>query len=154
GQAYPLVIPPASPRQKRDQWTSTSLALVNSVRDREIPTPLKSLAAIANAYSTGNAGEFNQSVAGYKDWLQQNDFTREIKKGRNEFFYNDTKAFLHALIIYLAAFVLAAISLLTLSTVPQFSESLRKSSFCLILLAGLVHTFGLIFRMWLEGRPP
>jgi ABC-type transport system involved in cytochrome c biogenesis permease subunit len=34
------------------------------------------------------------------------------------------------------------------------AESLRKSSFCLIILAGAVHTFGLVFRMYLEGRPP
>src|SRR5205807_366980 len=106
-----------------------------------------------SAYSSGKTAEFNQAVAGYKGWLEA-DFGRELKKGREEFFYNDTKAFLHSLIIYLAAFVLAAFSLLTLATVPQFSEALRKSAFYLVLLAWVVHTFGLVFRMHLEGRPP
>src|SRR5206468_3479603 len=29
-----------------------------------------------------------------------------------------------------------------------------RSAFYLIILAGVVHTFGLVFRMYLEGRPP
>ena len=37
---------------------------------------------------------------------------------------------------------------------PNLSESLRRSAFYLVILAGLVHTFGLVFRMALEGRPP
>src|SRR5258705_5642709 len=34
------------------------------------------------------------------------------------------------------------------------SETLRRSAFYLIALAFVVHPFGLIFRMVLEGRPP
>src|SRR5204863_2119519 len=140
--------------QKSDDWSSMSQALLESTRIQSIPEPVKFLAAMGNAYSTQKSSEFNQALAGYKEWLQERGFARELKKGRNEFFYNDTKAFLHALRIYLAAFVLATISLLTLTTIPQFSEALRRSAFYLVLLAWIVHTFGLIFRMYLEGRPP
>src|SRR6185369_16054344 len=62
--------------------------------------------------------------------------------------------FLHSMIIYIFAFVLAGGSLLTLSVMPNLSEALRKSSFYLIILAGIAHTFGLGLRMYLEGRPP
>src|SRR5437762_3747141 len=58
------------------------------------------------------------------------------------------------MIIYLCAFVLAGISLLACSLAPNLSESLRRSAFFMIILAGVVHTFGLGFRMYLEGRPP
>ena len=34
------------------------------------------------------------------------------------------------------------------------SESLRRSAFWLVVLAWVIHTFGLVFRMYLEGRPP
>src|SRR5208282_5352011 len=44
--------------------------------------------------------------------------------------------------------------LLTFTVAPNLSESLRRSAFYLVIVAGLVHTFGLIFRMALEGRPP
>ena len=58
------------------------------------------------------------------------------------------------MIIYIFAFVLACGALLTFGTLPNLSESLRRSAFYLVILAGLVHTFGLVFRMVLEGRPP
>jgi cytochrome c-type biogenesis protein CcsB len=44
--------------------------------------------------------------------------------------------------------------LLALSIAPNLGESLRLSAWNVVLLAGLVHTFGLLFRMVLEGRPP
>src|SRR5208282_3514924 len=31
---------------------------------------------------------------------------------------------------------------------------LRRSAFYLVILAWVIHTFGLVFRMYLEGRPP
>ena len=58
------------------------------------------------------------------------------------------------MITYIFAFILACGALLTFGTLPNVSESLRRSAFYLIILAWLVHTFGLVFRMVLEGRPP
>jgi cytochrome c-type biogenesis protein CcsB len=168
GQRYPLIIPPYSPEQKHQDWTSAAQALFEPVRQLldasrsgsaaggvniELPKPVKLYAAMATGYAQNNAGQFNSAVSDYSAWLGK-DFSRELKKGREEFFYNDIKAFLHAMIIYLAAFILAVGALLTLAAVPSLSESLRKSAFYLIILAGVVHTVGLVFRMYLEGRPP
>ncbi|HWX18823.1 MAG TPA: cytochrome c biogenesis protein CcsA [Candidatus Binatia bacterium] len=153
GQTYPLIVPPTRADQKHEEWASIGAALLDSVRAQEIPPPIKSFAAMGTAYAAGRAGDFNAAVAHYKQWLAQ-DFSPELKKGRLEFFFNDTKCFLHAMIIYLFAFILAAVSLLTLAALPRFAETLRQSAFYLIVLAGLVHTFGLVFRMYLEGRPP
>ncbi|HMJ91612.1 MAG TPA: cytochrome c biogenesis protein CcsA [Candidatus Acidoferrum sp.] len=168
GARYPLVIPPYLPEHKREDWSSMSQTLFEPVRQLldssrsgasagtlnvGIPKPAKLFAAMASAYNQGDAARFNSAVTEYKSWLGK-DFSPELKKGREEFFFNDTKGFLHAMIIYLAAFVLAVGGLLTLTAVPVLSESLRKSSCYLIILAGVVHTFGLVFRMYLEGRPP
>ncbi len=153
GQFYPLVVPPKNPETARDGWQNIWAGLLDSVRDRQIYSPVKYLAAMASAYSQNNPGQFNRAVEDYKGWLADK-FGTELKKGRQEFFYNDVKAFLHAMIIYVCAFVLAGISLLACSLAPAFSESLRRGAFYLILLAGVVHTFGLGFRMYLEGRPP
>jgi cytochrome c-type biogenesis protein CcsB len=153
GQFYPLVVPPRKPESLRDDWGNIWAGLLDSVREREIFPPLKYLAGIASGYSQGDADVFNGAVEQYKRWLGDK-FGPELKKGRQEFFYNDTKAFLHAMIIYICAFVLAGASLLAFSLAPNVSESLRRSAFYLIILAGIVHTFGLVFRMYLEGRPP
>jgi ABC-type transport system involved in cytochrome c biogenesis permease subunit len=153
GQMSPLVVPPMHPEVSRDNWVTVPTGLLEMVRDGEPYPPIKALAAIASGYHTENAPQFNAAVGAYKDWLVQH-FPREAKKGRQELFYNDVKAFLHAMIIDLFAFMLAAGALLTFNLAPNISESLRRSAFWLVLLAWLVHTFGLIFRMYLEGRPP
>jgi cytochrome c-type biogenesis protein CcsB len=46
------------------------------------------------------------------------------------------------------------VALLTYGLTPNLSEALRRSAIYMIIVAGVVHTFGLVFRMVLEGRPP
>lgn len=77
-----------------------------------------------------------------------------MRKGRAEFFFNNLQPFLHALIMYVCAFVLAAGAMLTLRLWPRGSETLRRSAFYIAVLALIVHTAGLLLRMWLERRPP
>ena len=153
GQLYPMIIPPPDPDTARDDWGNLGAGVLESIKAREIYSPLRWLATAATAYHDTNAVAFNNAVQDYAAWLKER-LPAEAKKGRNEFFFNDTKAFLHALIIYIAAFVFGVCSLLTFGSFPQWCESLRRTSFYLILLAGAVHTFGLVFRMVLEGRPP
>jgi ABC-type transport system involved in cytochrome c biogenesis permease subunit len=150
--ALPLVIPPSDPTN-RDDWLTVGAGLLASLRHGEIPAAVEFYARMATAYRGGDMPEFNRAVTGYQRWLAA-DFSREVAKGRAEYYFNQIKLFLHATIIYLFAFVLAGGALLTYGLVPQLSESLRRSAFYLIALAFVVHTFGLIFRMALEGRPP
>ena len=153
GKTYPLVIPPKTPQKKRDDWQNIWTALLNSVRDRQVYPPLKHLAHMATSYAQRDAAGFNTSVSSYREWLSAG-LAPEVKKGRHEFYFNTTKPFLHALIIYIAAFLVGGLGLALLTLSPGLSETFRRSSFYLIIVAGLVHTFGLAFRMYLEGRPP
>ncbi|HNQ73446.1 MAG TPA: cytochrome c biogenesis protein CcsA [Verrucomicrobiota bacterium] len=152
-QSYPRVVPPAHPQEDRDGWMFVGTSLLDSIRDQKIAPAVTFYARMASAYAQRDSAEFNRAVAGYKNWLGS-DFAKEVSKGRAEFYFNRTKLFLHATIIYIAAFVLAGAALLTLGSWPTVSESFRRSAFYLIALAFLVHTTGLIFRMALEGRPP
>ena len=151
--AYPLVIPPAKPEADRNSWANIGTSLMGAIQSGEIHPAVSFFARMGTAYAKGAAAEFNSAVAGYKAWLAP-QFDKELAKGRAEFYFNSIKAFLHSMIIYLCAFVLAGGALLTFGVFPALSESLRRSAFYLILLAFVVHTFGLIFRMMLEGRPP
>ena len=153
GQKYPLTVPPLNRQETPDAWTTPLVSMIDSMRERELYAPVKWLGVIASSYREQDSASFNEAVGQYQGWLAK-DFSKELKKGRQEFFYNDIKAFLHAMIIDLCAFVLAAASLLTLGSLPNLSESLRRSAFWLVVLAWLLHTFALVFRMYLEGRPP
>ena len=128
-------------------------SLLDSGHAAALHPAVTNFAAMATAYRQHQAGSFNQAVANYQAWLTP-QFQKALRKGRAEFYFNSVKPFLHAMIIYLFAFVLACGGLLTLTVAPNLSESLRRSAFYLVIVAGLVHTFGLIFRMALEGRPP
>jgi cytochrome c-type biogenesis protein CcsB len=150
---YPLVVPPLNPSASRDQWQNAGDSLLDSARSSGIHPAMASYAAMMTAYRQQKPDVFNHSLDEYKAWLQPR-FEKELQKGRAEFYYNDVKAFLHATIIYIFAFVLAGAAVLSLTVTPSLSEALRKSAFYLVILAGVVHTFGLVFRMALEGRPP
>lgn len=150
---YPLVVPPLEPSAKADDWQTAGASLLDSARQGVIHPAVSDFAVMMTAYHQNNAAEFNQALDHYKSWLDPK-FAKEVRKGRAEFYYNNVQAFLHAIIIYIFAFLLAGAGVLCISATPGLSESLRRSAFYLIILAGIVHTFGLIFRMVLEGRPP
>ena len=150
---YPLTVPPLNPGEAPDQWQNMGATLLDTDHDGMRHPAVTNFAAIATAYRQHKPESFNQAVANYEAWLAP-QFQKAIRKGRAEFYFNNVKPFLHAMIIYLFAFVLACSGLLTLTVAPTLSESLRRSAFYLVIVAGLVHTFGLIFRMALEGRPP
>ncbi|MEI2726015.1 MAG: cytochrome c biogenesis protein CcsA [Verrucomicrobiota bacterium] len=151
--AYPLVIPPADPATDRQGWLNVGTSLIGAIQGRPIHPAVGHYAQMAEAYAHGNAAEFNRAVAEYQAWLAP-QFAKEVGKGSSEYYFNRIKIFLHATIIYIFAFVLAGGALLTYGVSPNLSESLRRSAYYLIALAFVVHTFGLIYRMVLEGRPP
>ena len=152
-QSYPRVVPPQDPGKDREAWSNVGASLLDAIRNQQIPPAVTFYARMAKAYTDNDNAEFNSAVAGYKNWLAK-DFMKEGGKGKAEHYFNRIKMFLHATIIYVFAFILALGALLTFGSWATASESLRRSAFYLILLAFLVHTGGLIFRMALEGRPP
>jgi cytochrome c-type biogenesis protein CcsB len=150
---YPLTVPPLDPSEARDHWLTMGASLLEAGHAVTLHPAVTNFAAMATAYRQQKADGFNQAVATYTEWLTP-QFQKALTKGKAEFYYNSVKPFLHAMIIYLCAFVLACGALLTLAATPNLSEALRRSAFYLVILGGLVHTFGLVFRMVLEGRPP
>ncbi len=150
---YGLMVPPLNRDAAPAGWQNTGNCLLESIRNGIHPAAMK-LAAITTAYRQHKPYDFNTAVADYAQWLNAHGFTKELRKGRAEFYYNQAKPFLHAIIIYIFAFLLGCVGVLTFGVFSNLSESLRRSAFYLIIMAGVVHTFGLIFRMVLEGRPP
>ncbi len=153
-QAYALMIPPPRADAPRDAWRNMGQALFEvGLRGADMPPAAKWFAAMSSAYQRDQVAAFNQAVTDYRGWLANNAIA-EVKKGRAEFFFNNLQAFLHATIMYLCAFLLAAGAMLTIGVWPNGSEALRRSAFYITALALAVHTAGLFYRMWLERRPP
>ena len=145
--AYPLAVPP-KPNETREAWSNVGNRLMESMRSNEIDPAITHLAAITTAYSKKEPAEFNKAVADYRGWLESNHLAPELKKGKQEFFFNQLQPFYKAMVIYVAALLLGCVYWINLS------EWMRRSASALLGLAFVIHTVGLLFRMYLEGRPP
>jgi ABC-type transport system involved in cytochrome c biogenesis permease subunit len=143
----PLLVPPEQPGHSRDAWRRVGEALIDVVRGEPVPFAVKAYANMAVAYRQGRLADFNKAVVDYRSALVPN-FMPEVKKAGREYFYNHLEAFYKALSIYVAAFLLACAYWFNMS------EPLRRSAAWLVVIAFVVHSAGLIFRMVLEQRPP
>lgn len=145
--AYALAVPPVGPKASREDWKNLGTSLMEAARGSAISPAVNYYAAMITAYRANNPNEFNKAVQDYHQWLS-GQFTPELKKGAQESFFNFFQPFYKALVIYVAA-LLCALLFWFLG-----KEWLRLSGFYLVGLAWIIHTFGLGFRMYLEGRPP
>lgn len=145
--AYMHVVPPVHPEVSRQDWSNIGASLMGSVHGSGIQPAVRHYAAMVSGYRQDNPARFNAAVQEYRQWLSEK-FSPEIGKGKREFFYNDFQAFYKATVLYVLAFILACMFWF------NWSEPLRRSAYYLMILACIIHTFGLIFRMYLEARPP
>jgi ABC-type transport system involved in cytochrome c biogenesis permease subunit len=143
----PLVIPPAGAGAGHDDWKRTSEALLEAIRDGKVNPAVQAYAAMDGAFRTDDVKGFNQALANYRASLVPN-FAPDLARARHEVFFNQMQPFYAAMTIYVLAGLLAGLFWFNLS------EPLRLSAVWLIVLALVIHTTGLVFRIVLQGRPP
>lgn len=144
--AYPLIIPPKSGKKQED-WANIGTTLKETLRGGEIPKPVLAYAKMADAYTNEKPQEFNQQVDEYRGFLA-GTYTPELKKGAQENFYNHYAPFIKSIAVYLVAFLFGCAFWM------NWAPWTRRTAYYLLILAAVVHTSGLIFRMYLEARPP
>lgn len=145
--AYPLIIPPTDQAKSRENWKNIGQTLMESLRGGEIHPAVFSFARIADAYGNQKVEEFNQAVKDYQNWLA-GTFAPEMKKGAQENFFNHYAPFIKSIAIYLLAFLFGCAYWI------NWAGWTRRTAYYLLLLGLAIHTTGLVFRMYLEGRPP
>ncbi len=105
-------------------------------------------AAMADAFRESQVAGFNTAVAGYQTYLESLRLGKALNKTAREQLYNSFAPFSKTAALYIVAFLFSC------GFWFNFAEWSRKTSLHLVQLAFVVHTLGLIARMWLEGRPP
>ncbi len=143
----PLIVPPAHPAVARDGWRRMGEVLLEAP-SAGMPEEARLLAGMASTYRAGEVDRFNALIGQYRSLLAQEGLTTELTKGARETFFNQALAFKRSMYVYLTAFLLVLLYWANLNNVW------RVTAVRLVLLGLVVHTAGLIFRMWLEGRPP
>jgi ABC-type transport system involved in cytochrome c biogenesis permease subunit len=143
--AYP--IPNSNGTTETDGWQPISEALLGAIASRKVPYPVAIYGRLVSAYRSGNADGFNHAIQEYNQDLEQT-IPHELNRPHLEFLFNQAQPFLQALVLYVVVFVVTLISWL------KWPKILWKTAVILLLFAFLIHSAGLITRMYLQGRPP
>ena len=150
-QPAPLSVPPQPGRR---EWQTFAQAAAHGLAPEPPEDPASArvtwhLATILGAYAGDDPQTFNREV----DRLRQ-EFRAaplpDVDPVRLDYeaFFNHFAPFYHASVLYLAAFLFAALAWL------GWSGPLNRASFWVILVTFGIHTFALASRMYISGRPP
>ncbi len=141
--AYILTTPPP----EGEHWLPLGDTILRILSGNELHPLTAKYAAMGDAYRAGNPSGFNQEVAAVTNWMQANRPTESVKADR-EALFNRLQPFYQSMILYLLAFLFACASWL------WWPHTLSGTAVLLLIFGLTIHTFGLVFRMYLQGRPP
>jgi ABC-type transport system involved in cytochrome c biogenesis permease subunit len=163
----PHAVPPI---EADGRWTPLMEAELTLLRDRmasQAANPATvALSTMLDAYRRGDVTTFNRELAEYRRVLR--DYERALADNSEaleqaglakseilslsrinfEVFYNQFSPFYYAAVLYLIAFLLGVTSWL------GWSEPLRRASIWLLVFTFALHTFALVGRVYISGRPP
>jgi ABC-type transport system involved in cytochrome c biogenesis permease subunit len=90
---------------------------------------------------------FNQILNGYNQYLQ-GTIPEQLSRAKVEYWFNQAQPFLQAMVLYVFVLLVSLISWL------KWPRTLGKTAIILLGFAFVLHTLGLLIRMYLQGRPP
>ncbi len=144
---YFFPIPPVPPNDDPLRWRKMGESILQFITAGNMHPAVLAYATLASAFAANDPATFNRALDGYLGWLQQH-FPARVRKANVESVFNQLQPFYSAMVIYVLIFILAAASWLV------WPETLGRYAFALLVVTFVVHSGGLITRMYLEGRPP
>jgi ABC-type transport system involved in cytochrome c biogenesis permease subunit len=98
-------------------------------------------------YSNGNVKGFNEGVKTYRAVFEKK-MPDVVSAADTEVYVNELAPFYHCSVLYAFVFVLACVSWL------GWFDTLNRAAFWSMVLIVAVHTWALLIRIYLQGRPP
>jgi len=145
--AYLRIVPPPAPIDPLEDWKNIGLELLDVMRGDALSPYVTSYASLTMAYRLDEAETFNQEVADLHERFIA-DFPGEIDRVHYERLFNDMQPFYISMQLYVLVFLVVCVSWL------GWPKQLGRAAFWVLALALAIHTFGLISRMYIQGRPP
>jgi ABC-type transport system involved in cytochrome c biogenesis permease subunit len=144
---YAYAIPNPQRPAENDGWQHISESLLSGITSGKVPYPAALYGRLISAYRSGDANGFNALLREYESYLART-IPEKQDRPKFEFLFNQAQPFLQAMTLYVFVLVLALFSWLI------WPRTLSKAAIILLLGAFVIHTSGLITRMYLQGRPP
>jgi len=145
--AHLRVVPPPPPADALDDWKNIGLELLDVIQGDGLSPYVKAYAALTMSYRAQDTQFFNRTVQGLRQRFIA-DFPDDIGRIHYERVFNHSQPFYISMQLYVLTFFLVCISWL------KWPKELNRAAFYILLLAFAIHTFGLISRMYIQGRPP
>ncbi len=176
GSGAPKSVPPRADGEGADsdsnEWQTLYEAeledLFQRVNGSETNPATAALSGLVGAYAKNDAAAFNAQVAKLEEAASQYEARLESSptpdglaaserlnatKISFEQFFNRFSPFYYCAATYLIAFLLTAASWLGYST-SGWTRPLARSATAIVVVTLLVHTFALVARIYISGRPP
>jgi ABC-type transport system involved in cytochrome c biogenesis permease subunit len=136
-----------APEKAGEKWRKVGDGAEEYRASGKMPRSLTALVDMRKAYQEGNAAEFNKQARVYHNFLEKSVAT-DATRSSFERWTNHFKADKQSAMLYVTVFVLAALSWL------GGRETLQRTAFWLLAFTALVHTFAIVARIYISGRPP
>jgi len=148
-QAHLRLIPPESKEEfHTGNWANIGTSLMGSIQRGGVNPYVISYARLTDSFRSRNPDAFNDTVEAMLSTLEER-YREQVNRVHFEHAFNAVSPFIQALVLYLIAFLLTCIAWFGRENNP-----LSRVAFWLVLFTFLLHTFGLLARMYIQGRPP
>jgi len=144
---YVYALPNPGGKTDSDRWLHISDALLSAVATGKVAYPAILYGGLISTYRSDNVTGFNQILHGYNQYLQ-GTIPEQLSRAKVEYWFNQAQPFLQAMVLYVFVLLVSLISWL------KWSRTLGKTAIILLGFAFVLHTLGLLIRMYLQGRPP
>lgn len=136
-------------RDGQPRWAGAWDAIKSAGQNPDVAREIEALNAMGHAFRTGDQVAFDLAARSYMASLggRLNDPVL-LGKIRSEVRYNQSDAFYRSELLYGLAFIAALLS------VPLRGRWMYRIAAVLLLLALVPHTYGMLARMHIMGRPP
>jgi ABC-type transport system involved in cytochrome c biogenesis permease subunit len=144
---YVYALPNPGGKTDSDRWLHVSDALLSAVATGKVPYPAVVYGVLISTYRSDNVTAFNQILHEYSRYLQ-GTIPEQSFRARVEYWFNQAQPFLQAMVLYVFVLLVSLVSWL------KWPRTLGKTAIILLGFAFILHTLGLLIRMYLQGRPP
>jgi len=130
-----------------DNWQTVGLSLMNVMHGEAIDPFTMGYATLTTSFRLGDTEMFNQTVDDLNARFAT-VFPDQAGKVGFEYAFNTFAPFDKAIALYILIFLVVLISWI------RWPEKLGRAAYWLLLIAFILHTAGLLARMYISGRPP
>lgn len=127
-------------------WKNIGLELLDAMQGKGLSPYVTSYGALTMAYRAGDVETFNDTVSQMRLRFIA-DYPNDVDRVHYEKLFNDAQLFPLSMQLYVLVFLAVCISWL------RWPAELSRAATIVLLLAFLIHTFGLVSRMYIQGRP-